>query len=67
VRPNQIQTLKNIAKILSIIIAVYFVYCHPLFTFILVLIVIVLGIILLIYLPKISQFIEDFVDDLNSK
>ena len=66
-RPNQTILLKNIAFVLGIIISVYFIWFHPLFVFIIFLIVILLGILLIIYLPKISEFIEDLVDSLNKK
>jgi hypothetical protein len=66
-RPNQTILLKNIAFVLGIIIAAYFIWFHPLFVFIIFLIVILLGILLIIYLPKISEFIEDLVDSLNKK
>jgi hypothetical protein len=66
-RPNQIILLKNIAKVLGIIIAAYFIWFHPLFVFIMFLVVILLGILLIIYLPKISEFIQDLVDGINNK
>ena len=64
-RPDQIKILKIIAKFLSIIIAGYFIFYHPLFVIILVLIVIGLGILLDIYLPKINDFIEELTDSFN--
>lgn len=64
-RPSQIKLLKNIARILSIIIAAYFIFYHPIFVLIMILIVIVLGILIVIYLPKINDFIEDLTDNFN--
>lgn len=58
-RPNQERILKNIAKILSLFIAFYLVFWHPLFVLIMILSIVLLGILFVIYLPRIKEFFED--------
>jgi hypothetical protein len=60
--PNQISKLKTVAKILAIIIAAYFLVYHTLFVIILFLSIILLGILLVIFLPKIGEGFENFTD-----
>jgi hypothetical protein len=62
-RPNQVLRLKTLAKILAIIIGAYFIVYHTLFVVILFLSVILLGVLLVLFLPKISGWIEDFIDN----
>jgi hypothetical protein len=66
-RPNQFKTLSYLIKALGLIIAIYFVFCHPLFTLISLLCLIVLVLLLIKNLDKISEFIEDLTDGFNKK
>jgi hypothetical protein len=61
--PNQISKLKTLAKILAIIISVYFIVYHTLFVVISFLSIILLGVLLVIFLPKIGDGLEDFIDN----
>jgi len=58
-RPNQERILKNIAKILALFIAFYMVFWHPLFVLITILSIVLLGVLSIIYLPRIKEFFED--------
>jgi hypothetical protein len=57
--PNQVKFLKNLIKILAFFIAFYLVFWHPLFVLMMIFFVVLLGALLIIYLPKIKDFFED--------
>ena len=58
-RPNQERILKNIAKILGLLLAIYLVFWHPLFVLLTIISLVLLVILLIVYLPRIKEFFED--------
>ena len=60
---NQTFVLRLIAKILGLILAIYFLWYHLFFVIMMMVFILLLGILFVLYLPKIKEFIDDLFNN----